>query len=369
MKLERTSNDSIQPLNGSSMRTHPVTTFLLLPIALILCSSCQPGNVTLRYSGKTMGTTYNVIAIAPAATSSEDLGKAIEATLTRVNKHLSNWDPTSEISRFNATRKTAPVAVSEMLAQVITAANEVHRDSGGLFDVTLAPLIELWGFGTRKAETPLPAPEKIAEAQAQVGQLKLLKLDRSASTLAKRDDQVTINLSAIAKGFGVDEVAAVLTTFNVENYMVEIGGDLVTRGVNERGQKWRIGIERPDASSRRVQVTVDISNLGMATSGDYRNYKEHAGVRYSHILNPKTGQPIRHRTASVTVLARNAMLADAWATALLVAGQDRGMEIAKKHNLAALFISKGNAKSGDQKAADGFGVLMSPKFMDIKSGS
>ncbi|MEM7749149.1 MAG: FAD:protein FMN transferase [Pseudomonadota bacterium] len=316
-----------------------------------------------------MGTTYNVIAIAPAATSSDDLGKAIEASLTRVNKHLSNWDPTSEISRFNATRKTTPVAISEMMAQVMATANDVHRDSGGLFDVTLAPLIELWGFGTRKAETPLPAPEKIAAAQAKVGQLKLLKLDRGASTMVKRDVQVTINLSAIAKGFGVDEVAAVLNRFNVENYMVEIGGDLVTSGVNERGQKWRIGVEKPVASSRRVQLTVDISNLGMATSGDYRNYKEQAGVRYSHVLNPRTGQPIKHRTASVTVLAKNAMLADAWATALLVAGQDRGMEIAKTYNLAALFISKGNGKAGDQAAADGFVVLMSPKFMDIKGES
>ncbi|MEM6497847.1 MAG: FAD:protein FMN transferase [Pseudomonadota bacterium] len=316
-----------------------------------------------------MGTTYNVIAIAPAATSSDDLGKAIEASLTRVNKHLSNWDPTSEISRFNATRETTPFAISEMMTQVMLAANGVHRESGGLFDVTLSPLIELWGFGTRRSETPLPSPEKIAEAQVKVGQLKLLKVDRAASTMAKRKGEVTINLSAIAKGFGVDEVATALRAFSIQNYMVEIGGDLVTSGVNERGQKWRIGIEKPDASSRRVQLTVDISNLGMATSGDYRNYKEQAGVRYSHILNPRTGRPINHRTASVTVLARNAMLADAWATALLVAGQDRGMEIAEKYKLAALFISKRDAKSEGEVAAEGFDVLMSPKFKDIKGGS
>lgn len=314
-----------------------------------------------------MGTTYNVIAVAPAATSSENLHKAIKASLDRVNKHLSNWDPTSEISRFNATQSTAPIAISDMMVQVMSAAHAVHRDSLGQFDVTLAPLIEVWGFGTRKVDTPRPSPEVIAAARARVGQLDKLALDTAAKTLAKRDATASINLSAIAKGFGVDEVARTLKTFEISNFMVEIGGDLLTSGLNPRGQKWRIGIERPDASSQRVQMTIDISGLGMATSGDYRNYREHDGQRYSHIISPRTGEPITHRTASVTVLAQDAMLADAWATALLVLGKDAGLKIAKQHNLAVLFIYRDPKQA--EPDAGGFGVLMSPRFEDIKDQS
>ncbi len=348
------------------MRKPVLPQILFLLIALVLCSSCQQGLTTLRYSGKTMGTTYNVIAVAPVSTSSKDLGKAIEARLARVNKHLSNWDPTSEISRFNATQTTSPIAISEMMAEVMAAANIVHRDSFGVFDVTLAPLIELWGFGARKTETPVPTPEAIAATRALVGQLKLLALDAEAKRLTKRNGKTTINLSAIAKGFGVDQVAATLRQFDVRNYMVEIGGDLVASGVNAEGRKWRIGIERPAATGRRLQTTIDISGPGMATSGDYRNYKERDGVRYSHILDPRTGYPIKHQTASVTVLAQNAMLADAWATALLVLGKDEGLKIAEKHNLAAMFIFKDANKSTPQNQADNFAVLMSAAFEDMK---
>ena len=314
-----------------------------------------------------MGTTYNVIAVAPAATSSEKLDNAIKASLERVNKHLSNWDPVSEISRFNADQSTAPIAISDMMVKVLAAANSVHRESQGQFDVTLAPLIEVWGFGTRKVDTPRPSPEMIATARARVGQLDKLTLNTAAKTLLKRDPSITINLSAIAKGFGVDEVARTLKTFKISNFMVEIGGDLVTSGLNPRGQKWRIGIERPDAGSQRVQTTIDISGHGMATSGDYRNYREHNGTRYSHIINPRTGEPVTHRTASVTVLAQDAMLADAWATALLVLGKDEGMKVARRQDIAALFIFRDPEQAAPD--AGGFGVLMSPRFEDIKGQS
>ena len=155
-----------------------------------------------------------------------------------------------------------------------------------------------------------------------------------------------------------------LQRFGVENYMVEIGGDLVTRGQNANGRKWRIGIERPDPGGRSIELAVDIRDLGMATSGDYRNYREHEGQRYSHILDVNTGRPVTHKTASVTVLAESAMLADAWATALLALGDEAGMKVAKRLNLAALFIvrdSKSGAKPGDTP----FATLMSPRFADI----
>lgn len=340
---------------------------LVLPCALLLVCSCRTADTTLSYSGKTMGTTYNVVAVAPADTPSVKLGKAIEASLRRVNRHLSNWDPKSEVSRFNAATVATPIAVSDMMVKVVAAANAVHRDSLGHFDVTLAPLISLWGFGRRTPEQPFPSVEKIEAARSQVGQAAKLSLDESARTLTKLDPGVTVNLAAIAKGYGVDEVAATLRQFGIENYMVEIGGDLVTRGRNARGRRWRIGIEKPDPAGRSIQLTVDIGALGMATSGDYRNYREKDGIRYSHILSVRTGRPITHKTASVTVLADSAMLADAWATALLALGMSNGMKIARKHNLAALFIYRAGDQDGEGNTTT-FATAMSPRFADIKAG-
>jgi thiamine biosynthesis lipoprotein len=173
-----------------------------------------------------------------------------------------------------------------------------------------------------------------------VGQARLLDLDREAGTLAKSDPAVGINLSAIAKGYGIDAVAATLREAGIENYMVEIGGDLVAMGENDKGESWRIGIEKPETGAQNPQLIVPLDNLGMATSGDYKNFFEQDGVRYSHIIDPTTGRPITHSTTSVTVLSENAMLADAWATAMLALGQDRGLELAEEHKLAVFFISR-----------------------------
>ncbi|WP_291738141.1 FAD:protein FMN transferase, partial [Leisingera sp. F5] len=153
-------------------------------------------------------------------------------------------------------------------------------------------------------------------------------------------DQNFSGTKASARGYGVDAVAAALQGFGVENYMVEIGGDLVTKGENAKGEAWRIGIEKPDAAAQTVQLIVPVSNLGLATSGDYRNYFEHEGMRYSHILDPVAGRPVTHATTSVTVIAENAMLADAWATAMLVLGRENGLKLAQEHKLAVFFIDR-----------------------------
>ncbi|KIC12733.1 thiamine biosynthesis protein ApbE [Leisingera sp. ANG-M1] len=311
---------------------------LILPVVLAGCWFGS-GPEEVRLSGQTMGTTYNVIAIG------EDLDEAalateVEATLAAVNAKMSNWDPASEVSKFSAARSTAPVRVSPEFAQVLAAANDVHEKSGGKFDVTLGPLIELWGFGPRQPEDPVPADAEIAQALEGVGQARLLTLDAAAGTLKKSAPETGINLSAIAKGYGVDAVARALKGFGVENYMVEIGGDLVTKGNNAKGEAWRIGIEKPDAAAQTVQLIVPVSNYGLATSGDYRNYFEHEGVRYSHILDPVAGRPVTHSTTSVTVIAENAMLADAWATAMLVLGSEAGLKLAGQHKLAVFFIDR-----------------------------
>ena len=165
-----------------------------------------------------------------------------------------------------------------------------------------------------------------------------------------------MNLSAIAKGYGVDAIAKEIAALGVENYLVEIGGDLVTRGTNAQGDVWRIGIERPDADAGTVEQIVSVPDLGLATSGDYRNYFEQDGVRYSHIIDATSGKPIAHATASVTVLAENAMLADGWATALLALGSDEALRIAEAENLAVFAIDR----------ADGsFVTVASPAFQDL----
>lgn len=339
-----------------------MTRLFLVALAFFL-AACKSDPITLQFSGETMGTTYNITAVdKTAALSADALQAAITAELATVNAQMSNWDPTSEISRFNATTSYDPVAISPELAKVIAAANEIHHKSEGLFDVTLGPLIEIWGFGARDQDSPIPADEAIATAMAQVGQGKILTLSQDPLTLRKSLPQTSVYLAAIAKGYGVDQVAAVLAEAGLSDYMVEIGGDLVTAGQNPKGNSWRIGIERPDAASQSIEEIVDVSGLGMATSGDYRNYFEHDGIRYSHIIDGTTGRPITHGTASVTVLAPDAMMADGWATALLALGQERGLKVAETEGLAVLFIAR-RLDSGET----GFETSVSSHFAKLQA--
>lgn len=317
------------------MRLVPVLAFVTLLSGCLFDKEPE----VVRLSGETMGTTFNITAIGQDLDENA-LAVAVEETLADVNAKMSNWDPNSEVSTFSAATSTDPVTVSTEFAQVIAAANDVHEKTGGMFDVTLGPLIELWGFGPRKPEDPVPADVEILKALNGVGQGRLLTLDAEAGTLTKSEPDVGINLSAIAKGYGIDAVAETLRGAGIEDYLVEIGGDLVTMGQNDKGEAWRIGIEKPQAGAQTPQLIVSVSDLGMASSGDYKNFFEQDGVRYSHIIDPTTGRPITHRTTSVTVLAENAMMADAWATAMLALGQEKGLELAEEHKLAVYFISR-----------------------------
>jgi FAD:protein FMN transferase len=305
---------------------------------LLALGSCDDSPEVLRIAGETMGTTYHVTIVEPPGDLEADGAYAIVGdTLDEVNESMSNWDPASEVSRFNARRSTEPVKVSDDLAAVIRTADMIHVLSGGRYDVTLAPLIDLWGFGPEHRDDAVPSAAEIARAREDVGQGRLLDL-RAGAMLAKRRPGVTINLSSIAKGYGIDAVARALEARGVERYLVEIGGDLVAAGLNAEGKPWSIGIERPDAGTEGIEQIVPVRDMGMATSGDYRNFFEKDGVRYSHILDPLTGRPISHRTASVTVFAENATLADGLATALLAVGADDGLGIAEENGIAAMFI-------------------------------
>lgn len=351
------------------LKIQSLSIYVSLLLSVLLVSACERAPETLKFSGQTMGTTYNIVVVAGAHLQApESLGQAIEARLARVNKHLSHWDPNSEISKLNGRQTTATHAISPMLTHVLKGADTIHRASGGAFDITLSPLVELWGFGPSRRPRTVPSDADIAGALVKIGQTKNLQLNATSQTLTKKDPLTTLDLSAIAKGYGVDAIAELLAARGFENYLVEIGGDLFARGVNARGDAWRIGIERPDSTGRHVERAIAISSLGMATSGDYRNYFEKEGIRYTHILNAKTGRPITHTTASVTVLAETAMLADGWATALLALGEEEGLKLAEKHGLAALFITKAPDPAAEAPGKYAFATSMTERFKALTSG-
>lgn len=285
-----------------------------------------------------MGTSYTIVGVNSAGADEAELKAAIASTLDDVDQKMSNWNAASEVSAINAHSENTPLALSPDMRTLISAAHDVHQASEGQFDITLGPLIDLWGFGAVKPTSTLPTETEIANAMTAVSQKNMLRLENSM--LHKGHPKAAMYLSAIGKGFGVDRIGDTLARFGFTNYMIEVGGDIITSGQNAQGQPWQIAIETPDALTRSVYRVIGVADLGMATSGDYRNYFEKDGVRYSHIIDRDTGRPVTHNTASVTVLAENAMLADAWATALLALGQERGLQVAEKNKIAALFIER-----------------------------
>lgn len=331
----------------SGISTLSRRSFLIMTTAAL--AACKPDGDVLQFSGATMGTQYNVVAIAPdKSLNQSQVSAAITDALAQVNREMSNWDATSELSRLNASATDDDVALSPHLAEVLNAADAVHLASEGRFDVTVGPLIELWGFGAGNSAPHVPTDAQIADVMGRTGQSQVLSV--GASSLRKRDAGAGIYLAAIGKGHGVDRVAGVLRGFGLSDFMVEIGGDLYTSGRNANGTPWQIGIESPVAGARDVHSVIDVSGQGMATSGDYRNFFEADGKRFSHIIDPTTGRPILHNTVSATVLSENAMLADAWATAMLVLGRARGLEIAEAQGVAVSFIDR-NGPAGFVTAA------------------
>ena len=302
-----------------------------------------PGPYT-SLSGTTMGTTWSVHV------ASEDMGPstmrrtaaAIQSSLDQVVAHMSTWESDSEITLLNRANSTQPQTLSAPLLEVLTVAQTVSEKSRGAFDVTVSPLVETWGFGSATPPENLPSAEKIEEALRHTGHA-LIDLDGAKSTLTKVDPAVEIDLSAIAKGYGVDRVAETLESLGYLDYLVEVGGELRARGRRLDGKIWRVAIEAPREGLREIHRVLELKNMAMATSGDYRNFYERDGQRFSHTLDPRTGRPIAHRLASVSVLHPTATAADAWATALNVLGPKAGFEVAQEEELAAYFISRSDS--------------------------
>ena len=328
----------------------------VFPILLSALVGCQ--NQLITISGPTMGTTFQVKIVQREITLSADvLEREINVRLTEVNRQMSTYRDNSEITQFNRSRSTDWFGVSSDFAYVLHIAREISTWSDGAFDVTIGPLVNLWGFGPNAIPDRIPSPDSIVAYRALVGYKKIL-IDLSAPALKKELPEIYCDLSAVAKGFGVDRVASYLDSLGINHYFIEIGGELRTKGHNHLRQPWRIGIASP-AGQGELQKALALNNMSMATSGDYHNYFERDGVRYSHTIDPRTGRPITHALASVSVIHKSCAYADGLATAINVMGPEKGFAFAEKRNLAVFMIVR---------QEDGFVEKMTSDFKKMIRG-
>jgi thiamine biosynthesis lipoprotein len=274
-----------------------------------------------------------------------DVDRALRSTLDRIEGLMSTWDRDSELSRFNRSMSLEPFPVSRETFEVLQWSLELGALTGGVLDVTVGPLVDAWGFGPGGPKQHAPSDAEIARLREATGPGRL-ELDPKAQTVRKTRPGVQCDLSSIVPGYATDVLWAVLADRGFTDFLVDVGGELRTRGRNERGEPWQIAIDRPQPGGpggpggNDVQRVVALSNLAITTAGDYRKYREVDGQRVTHILDPRTGRPVAHRLASVTVIDELAVRADALDTALMVLGTDEGMALATKLNVAALFIER-----------------------------
>lgn len=341
------------------MTLHFYRPVLLIGMLALAACSTDKAQEFISINGNTMGTTYSVqLDVLPADVSEDELKNQLEAVLAVINQQMSTYEPDSEISLFNQSQSTESQPVSEQLVFLVSIAAGHSLISGGAFDITVGPLVELWGFGN-KVSSQRPAHDAIQSAQERIGH-QLLEWQSQPPALRKQHPQLQIDLSAIAKGYGVDLLAQHLNDLDIGNYLVEIGGELRAVGMNPAGQAWQIGIQQPDASGPAANLVLSLSDQSVATSGDYLNFYVENGHRYSHIIDPRTGYPVFHQTASVTVIADTTTLADVWATTLLVLGEDAGSELAELNNIAAVFLVR--------EGEDDFSISMTSEMIPLLGG-
>ena len=307
---------------------------------LLLMVGCQKGEAPVFISGPTMGTSYNITLVnLPDTASADAMQSEIEIILQRINQVASTYIPDSELMRFNASAIATPVVLSAELFELLVVSQEIYQLTKGAYDVTVGPVVNLWGFGPGvelTAQRRVPEPRELDTALSRVG-FDSIELDARRQT-ASKSKPVSIDLSSVAKGYAVDKIAEFLDAEGVADYLVEVGGEIRVSGFNPRGDIWRIGIESPAMMASDPVQAVAITAAGLATSGDYRNFFMADGVRYSHTVDPRTGSPITHNLASVTVIDPSSARADALATGLLVVGETMAMEICEQHGLACFII-------------------------------
>ena len=312
-------------------------TFITLLAAGSVAACARPVHPTIR--GLTMGTSYVVELAAPIDDAVRTrLAELIEVELAAINRAMSTYDPRSELSEFNRRQDLRWAPASRGLLEVLESASRISTSTQGAFDVTVGPLVDLWGFGPEYRARRVPNDDAIERARESVD-YRHVQADPSAGAIRKRDSRTQVDLCAIAKGYGVDRVAMILDRQGIHDYLVEIGGELRARGTTAAGRPWQVGIERPVEGKHVVGEIVALKNQGIATSGTTEDFFEQNGRHYSHIIDPMTGRPVEHPAMAASVVADTTMEADAWATALIVLGPERGYSLAQARGLAAMLVT------------------------------
>ncbi len=294
-----------------------------------------------RYScnGETMGTRYSAVFFAGADIDVAAINASLFVAVDQVDRQMSTWNPESDLSRLNATPLRQWHTVPPALADVLQAALEIQRQSGGAFDIGVGALVNAWGFGPSQTLTLNSGKQKPLAVPASSATLEI----DHASLQVRKLASVTLDLSGIAKGYGVDQLARCMDSLGIANYLVGIDGELRARGLKPGHQQWAVALEQPLPGVREVMGVMELRDAAIATSGDYRRFVELDGERYAHTMHPSLGAPVRNRLAAVTVVAADCMLADAWATALLVLGEEEGVALAQKRGMDALFVLRDGA--------------------------
>jgi FAD:protein FMN transferase len=312
-----------------------VKTLSLLLFAVVTLCGCS--EQVLEFGGPTMGSSYSVKYLRGATGPTIEQAKAAtEAILAQVDQQLSTYREDSLIAQFNALPANSCQPMPVELLALVAFAEQLSVQSGGAFDLTLEPLLNLWGFGPQSSIEQVPSPAQIAQVSERVGHQHL----RIDGQLLCKDAAVAVDFNSIGAGYAVDRISARLAELGVSSYLVEATGELRAQGHKPDGSAWRIAIEAPLEHQQVAEKILPLDGYGVSTSGDYHNYFEQDGLRYSHSLDPQTGAPIRHTLAQVTVVDRSVQRADGLSTLLMVLGPERGLQFAEREGIAALFVSR-----------------------------
>lgn len=309
--------------------------------ALLLCAlaACDQAPALHKFSGAAQGTTYSLTYWSDTTVEQSAFESAITTELQRLDKLMSNYRDDSVIEQFNQNQSTAPIEVGTEIVRLVGIAKTISAATAGCYDPTIKPLFALWGF--RGDQLSIPAASQLAELAPQLG---INNIDIATDkALQKQQPKLSIDLSSIAQGYSVQRLTEVAEQFGIANYLIEIGGELQTRGHKPDGSNWRVAIERPLPGAQQLQKIVQVKQtapLAVMTSGTYRHYYDKDGKRYSHIIDARSKAPVTHNTVSVTVLHDDLTEADAWSTALLCLGSEQGLAVAEQQGLAVLFIDQ-----------------------------
>lgn len=327
----------------------------------VLLSGCDsattpesPKSAATVLDGKTMGTFWRVSVINVDEAKAQELRQKVQAQLDADDRLLSTWKNDSALMRFNHSLGTTPWPVSEAMADIVTLSLRIGAKTHGAMDITVGPLVNLWGFGPDKQPVKTPDTQQIAAAKARSGLQHLTVINQADKQFLQKDiPDLFVDLSTVGEGYAADHLARLMEQEGISRYLVSVGGALVSRGMNAEEQPWRVAIQKPTDRENAVQAIVDINGHGISTSGSYRNYYELDGKRISHVIDPQTGRPIDHKLVSVTVIAPTALEADGWDTGLMVLGPKRAQDVVREQGLAVYMIIK---------EGEGFKTWMSPQF-------